>query len=234
MRKTVLTMVAIAVSVLWTLGLYSLMGYTYNVLASMIIPLVVVLAIADDVHIMQHWDEERRRGTAEQAFKATIAHLTTPLFGASATTALGMLSLATSNVVAVRAFGVGSAVGIMVDFAVSLVLVPTMLSLVKPETAEAPHERFLIGPLQRIAGVSCGYPGRVLAISLTIATIATLGVFRLRVDTNHINFFSTSHPLSQSAAVIDKDLAGVYSFQIMLEGPPESMKSPKPFIGSID
>ena len=38
------------------------MGFSYNVLSSMIVPLVVVLAIADDVHIMQHWDEERRHG----------------------------------------------------------------------------------------------------------------------------------------------------------------------------
>ena len=87
-----------------------------------------MLAIADDVHIMQHWDEERRRGDDEQAFKATVSHLATPLFGASATTALGMLSLATSNVVAVGAFGIGSAVGIMVDFVISIVLVPTLLS----------------------------------------------------------------------------------------------------------
>ena len=86
----------------WTLGLYSLMGYSYNVLTSMLIPLIVVLAIADDVHIMQHWDEERRRGDAEYAFKATVSHLAAPLFGASATTALGMLSLATSSVVAVQ------------------------------------------------------------------------------------------------------------------------------------
>ena len=45
-----------------------------------------------------------------------LPHLAAPLFGASATTALGMLSLATSDVVAVQSFGVGSAVGIMVDF----------------------------------------------------------------------------------------------------------------------
>ena len=101
-RKTLLAMFAILISLLWTLGLYSLMGYSYNVLASMLVPLVVVLAIADDVHIMQHWDEERRHGDAEQAFKATVAHLLAPLFGASATTALGMLSLATSSVVAVQ------------------------------------------------------------------------------------------------------------------------------------
>ena len=37
---------------------------------SMLVPLIVVLAIADDVHIVQHWDEERRHGAREQAFKA--------------------------------------------------------------------------------------------------------------------------------------------------------------------
>ena len=146
-RKMLLTIVAVGISVLWTLGLYSLMGYTFNVLASMLVPLIVVLAIADDVHIMQHWDEEQRHKSAEDSFKATVAHLAAPLLGASATTALGMASLATSNVVAVRSFGLGSAVGIMVDFMISLVFVPTLLSLMKPETHETPHERYLVGPM---------------------------------------------------------------------------------------
>ena len=225
-RKTLLAMFAVLVSLLWTLGLYSLMGFSFNVLASMLVPLIVVLAIADDVHIMQHWDEERRHGGVEQAFKATVAHLTAPLLGASATTALGMLSLATSNVVAVRSFGVGAAVGIMVDFVISLVLMPTLLTLVKPETAAAPHEKYFLAPLKAIARFSCARPGRVLAVSLGLAVLASLGILRLRVDTNHISFFSANHPLGQSAAVIDKELGGVYSFQIMLEGPPESLKTP--------
>jgi predicted RND superfamily exporter protein len=226
LRKTTLAIVAIAVSILWTLGLYSLLGYSYNVLASMLVPLIVVLAIADDVHIMQHWDEERRHAGPEEAFKATVAHLAAPLFGASLTTALGMLSLATSGVVAVRAFGIGSAVGIMVDCVVSLVLVPTLLSLVKAETAETPHERYFVAPLERVSAFATAHPGRVLAVTLTIGLLAVTGVVRLRVDTNHINFFAASHPISESARVIDRQLAGVYSFQMMLEGPPDSMKAP--------
>ncbi len=228
-RKTLLAMFAVLVSLLWTLGLYSLMGFSYNVLASMLVPLIVVLAIADDVHIMQHWDEERRVGPVddvERAFKATVAHLAAPLLGASATTALGMLSLATSSVVAVRAFGVGAAVGIMVDFAISLVLMPTLLSLVKAETAEAPHERYFLAPLKAVARFSCARPARVLGVSIALAIVAAMGIVRLRVDTNHISFFSADHPLGQSAAVIDKELGGVYSFQIMLEGPPESLQTP--------
>jgi predicted RND superfamily exporter protein len=225
-RKTMLAMFAVGVSILWTLGLYWLMGFTYNILSSMLVPLIVVLAIADDVHMIQHWDEERRRGDAEAAFKATISHLAAPLLGASATTALGMVSLATSNVVAVRAFGIGSAVGIMTDFVISLVLVPTLLSLVKPEIGEARHERYLIGPLRATARMSSRHPRRVLVIAVGIGLVACLGMLRLHVDTNHINFFREGHPLKQSAQVIDRDLSGVYSFHIMLEGPPESMTTP--------
>ena len=226
-RKTLVACIAICCSVLWTLGLYTLMGFSYNVLSSMLAPLIVVLAIADDVHIMQHWEEMRRLGNNEFAFKKTVAHLLAPLLGASATTALGMLSLATSDVVAVRSFGIGSAVGIMVDFVLSVVLMPTLLTLVRPQTAKTPHERFLLPPMQAIAKISCAHPGRILGVSAIVAGVAILGVLRLRVDTNHINFFSTNHPLGQSARVIDSQLAGIYSFQIMLEGEPDSLKTPE-------
>jgi predicted RND superfamily exporter protein len=225
-RKTMLAMFATLMSIFWTLGLYSLLGFSFNVLTSMLVPLIVVLAIADDVHIMQRWDEASRHENDERAFKQTISHLVTPLFGASLTTALGMLSLATSHVVAVRSFGIGAAVGIMVDFALSLVLVPTLLTFIKSSSVVPPHERYLVAPMRWVARLTCAYPKRVLAVALIIGAIATGGVTRLRVDTNHINFFSGSHPLGQSARVIDRELSGVYSFQLMLEGPPDSLGTP--------
>ena len=198
-------------SVLWTLGLYSLFGFTYNVLASMVVPLIVVLAIADDVHIMQHWDEE---ASADVAY--TISRTPSPRrhrLEASVTTALACSGHERGGRGSI--VRIGSAVGIMVDFAISLVLMPTMLSLVKPETAETPHERYLLPPLMRAARWSTRHPGRVFACG---GGAADVGGHRLRVDTNHINFFSRTHLLGRSAAVIDPKLAGVYSYQIMLEG----------------
>ena len=225
-RRTLLTAVAIGISVIWTLGLYDLFGFTYNVLTSMIVPLVVVLAVADDVHIIQHFDEARRTGTPEEAFKATVSHLVAPLLAASGTTALGLLSLATSNVVAVREFGIGSAIGVMVDFMISIVFVPTLLMWMKPETTTPPQEAWFKRPLQRVAAFSTTRARSVLAVGLILTVLAAIGVSRLRVDTNHINFFSTRHPLSESATVIDTRLGGIYTFQILLEGPAESIRQP--------
>jgi predicted RND superfamily exporter protein len=225
-RRTLLTMCAVVVSILWTLGLYDLMGFTYNVLSSMIVPLIVVLAIADDVHIVQHYDEARREGSARDAFISTVSHLTAPLLGASGTTALGMASLATSHVVAVREFGLGSAVGIMVDFVISLVLVPTLLGWLRPETAATPQETWFKAPMRAVARLSIRRSKTVLGCAVLVTGVAAAGLAFLHVDTNHINFFSRNHPLSQSAAVIDTRLGGIYTFQVLLEGDADSLDKP--------
>jgi len=226
-RVTALVMGAVVVSFVWTMGLYVLMGFTYNILASMMPPLVMILAVADDVHIVQHFTEElRATGSKEHAFKSSVRHLFAPLLGASATTALGLASLATSHVVAVRAFGIGAAVGVMVDFVMSLVLVPTLLMFLKPSPHQAPQERYFLEPMRRVARFSMRHARRVVVGTIVVMAIGTLGLRWLRVDTNHINFFAKDHPLSRSATLIDEELSGIYSFNILLEGEPESMKSP--------
>ncbi len=225
-KKTLLTFAAIGVSLLWTLGLYDLFGFSYNVLSSMIIPLVVVLAVADDVHILQHYGLACRTESREDAFVSTIRHLLAPLFGASVTTALGMLSLATSQVVAVREFGMGAAAGVMVDFAISIVLVPTMLGWVREEPETVPQEAWFLEPLRKVAMFSTRRAPQVMAVVGLLVVLAGVGMSRLRVDTNHINFFSEHHELYTSAQVIDQRLSGIYTFQVFLEGAPESMRQP--------
>ena len=226
-RATMLVIVAVLASAAWTMGLYVLMGFKYNVLASMLPPLVLVLAVADDVHIVQHFIHElRESGKAREAFLSTVEHLWLPLLGASVTTALGLLSLATSNVQAVRQFGIGSAVGVMVDFAMSIVFLPTLLTLVKPDTAPPPQERWLAKPMGRIATFAMRRAGVVLSVLGVAAAVAIGGIWHLRVDTNHINFFADGHPLHESAEVIDRQLSGVYSFNVMFEGEPGVMKTP--------
>ncbi|HUF47000.1 MAG TPA: MMPL family transporter [Vicinamibacterales bacterium] len=225
-RRTLLSIFAILVSLVWTLGLYNLAGFSYNILTGMIVPLVVVLAVADDVHVIQYYNQSRRTRTAEEAFKATVGHLIAPILGATATTALGMLSLGTSQVVAVREFGYGAAIGVSIDFIVSIVLVPTLLGWMKPESRIAPQEAWFKGPLLAVAAFSVRRARLVAIAAGLIAVVALIGLARIRVDTNHINFFAADHPLAQSARVIDGKLGGVYSFQVLLEGPPESLRQP--------
>ena len=225
-RHAIVVLTCVVVSVLWTLGIYALLGFGFNILTAMLTPLVVVLAISDDVHLIQHYEHERRRGTVEDAFTNTVSYMFTPLAGASATTALGLLALATSDVPAVRHFGIGAAIGVTLDFAISLVLVPTLLGWMPMRPAAAPQGEWLTRPVRAAAALATRRPRVVLAVAAIVTLGGIAGISRLRVDTNHIRFFAPTHPLSRSAAVIDRELSGVYSFHVLLEGPAGSLKSP--------
>ena len=100
-----------------------------------------------------------------------------------------MVSLATSHVHAVSSFGIGAGVGVMADMAISIVLVPTLLAFVPRRATAPPQERWLIVPMRAVARITSRRPGLVLVIAMPISIASIGGILRLRVDTNHINFF---------------------------------------------
>ena len=82
-----------------------------------------------------------------------------------------------------------------------------------------------MAPLQRAGRFAYSHARLVMTIVLVLSILAAVGASRLRVDTNHINFFAERHPLARSAALIDRELSGIYSFNILLEGPPGTSMS---------
>ena len=227
-RKMLLTIVAVGISVLWTLGLYSLMGYTFNVLASMLVPLIVVLAIADDVHIMQHWDEERRHKSAEDVVqgdgRAPGGAAARRQRDDRARHGLAGDQQRGGGAILRHRLG-GRHHGRLHDLA------RVRADAAQPDEAgDARDAARAVSRRPDAARSRCSrraIRGRCCSSRLVLAAIASFGIVRLRVDTNHINFFSPHHPLGQSARVIDDELSGIYSFQILLEGPPESLGTPE-------
>jgi predicted RND superfamily exporter protein len=80
--------------------------------------------------------------------------------------------------------------------------------------------------MRRIAKFSSAHARAVIVAASIVSVVTIAGTSRLYVDTNHINFFSGRHPLATSARVIDEELSGIYSFNILLEGPEDSLKTP--------
>ena len=80
--------------------------------------------------------------------------------------------------------------------------------------------------MRAIAGFTVRRARLVMALAVAITVVSMLGLLRLRVDTNHINFFSERHELYTSAKVMDTRLSGIYTFQIFLEGAPDAMQQP--------
>jgi predicted RND superfamily exporter protein len=226
--RVALLLVSTAIAVGSTLAVFSMLGFKFNVVSTALIPLIAVLAVADDVHLLQLFDREAATdGDLERAFRRTIVALLPPVAGASATTALGLLSLATSRVAAVREFGVAAAIGVSLDLVVSFALVPLALTLMPTRSSAAPASERISRWILAVARSTRKRSGTVLLVTAAASVLAGFGMLRLRTSTNHMEFFPPGNELRTSQAVIDGKLSGIHNFEVVLEGPVGVFQSPE-------
>ena len=126
-------MVTIALSVAWCWGITVWMGFTVSTMVALTVLLIFAVGIADCVHVMSAYFSFRRDGqehyiALSHAYeKVSLAILLTTL-----TTSAGVSVLATSNLEPIKVFALMSALGVILAFFFTMVLLPVLLDLWHP------------------------------------------------------------------------------------------------------
>jgi len=225
LSKVFVILLVIGMSLCWALGFYSVLGYTFNVVTGMLIPLVITLSIATSIHIMEYFSEVRRNYNKKEAFIHTLKYITIPCFITSITTAFGLLSLSISNIDAVKHFGIGSAAGIMFAFFISIVIVPLFLTLLpsSKNTKEArAREHFLQG-ISQLNERSFKY---ILVMAVLGFIFFGWGVTKVKIETNQIEWFPKKENCYKSAMLVDRNLSGIGDMEILIKGEVDLLKEP--------
>lgn len=120
----------VLIGVTWTMGGFIAAGNQTNWVTSMITPLLVLVGVADANHLITRFMEllpssPSRREAAWQATREMFV----PCFWTSLTTAIGFYSLVFNEVLPVRVFGIWAAIGVMLTFSATFIVVPAVMAL---------------------------------------------------------------------------------------------------------
>ena len=91
--------------------------------------LVYVLAISGAVHLVNYYREAIESGGLYGAVESAVKHAWKPAILCSVTTAVGLVSLAASELVPIRKFGIFSAAGVMGLVGIVYFFLPAALQL---------------------------------------------------------------------------------------------------------
>jgi len=228
----VLPVLVVALATLWTLGLYGLLGYKLNMLSAMLPAVILAISVADAVHLMCQYNDEVLSGglSRKEALVRTLGKVGRPCLFTSLTTAIGFGSFAVSRVAPVRLQGIFTAVGIVLAFALTVTLLPAMLSLIRsPRLSHraVPGGDWVSRALERALRVVERFPVPILVISGLVLALGLGGVWRLKRETNAIDFLKKNSDMRVALEFIEENLTGVFTLEIVLRGPPGSMKDPE-------
>jgi uncharacterized protein len=109
-------------------------GYPVDAILLTMPSLVYVATTSGAIHLANYYrDQLAETGVQEGAAGRAVHHALLPLSLATGTTAVGLATLAVSELVPIKMFGIFSAAGVVVSFVILITFMPAMLELFPPK-----------------------------------------------------------------------------------------------------
>ena len=126
-RSTLLTMSVVFFSTLWAFGLMAMVNIPIYAVSTMIPVMLIAIGVADGIHLYSHLHLFQRKNPdagKKEAVTDMVKHMWKPVVMTSITTAVGFISLLTSQVYPIKYFGIFTAFGVLVAMLLSLLIIP--------------------------------------------------------------------------------------------------------------
>jgi hydrophobe/amphiphile efflux-3 (HAE3) family protein len=222
-RSTIFTMLVVAFSTIWAFGLMTLVGIPIYAVSTMIPVMLIAIGVADGIHLYSHLQlfiNNNPAATKKEAVNDMIKEMWKPVVMTSITTAVGFVSLLTSEVYPIKYFGLFTAFGVLSAMMFSLILIPAGILLFgmpksKPKNneAEASHsfsDKFSNFVIKR----------KTLSYVLTvlIVFISLYGMTKVWINSSFLEKFETDSDIVLTDKFINENFGGTSTLNIILEG----------------
>ena len=213
-RLAVLVQTVSFLVVIFAVGLVSLTGGTMSMVLIVMPTLLTVLTTSAAIHLSNYWKHSEQSDPTESVLSAAgTAWL--PCFLASATTAIGLISLLASGLVPVRDFGLYSAVGCILSFLVVLYVLPSLM-LYWPRSPP-PSEELQTGSWNRFGVWLARNRRLVCTLCLGLTITASWGLWNFKTETKVIRYFPPDSRLVQDYVFLENKLSGVISIDTIVK-----------------
>ena len=227
-------LLTVIISVSCTVGTIVALGYSLNMITSLVPPLLMILTLSYSMYIVSDFRLTTHEMLAqEEETVENLRHISFPVLLAGFTTTIGFSSLYLSELSAIREFGLFSVIGLIYATIISLTFTPSLLVIVKrwsrmattfkQAEEESAFDRFI----ERVARFDAENRKAIFFIAATIFVISVASMTQLRVGTEHITNFRSDSEIRRAFEHTNERLNGINPFSIVVQSQiPNAFKQP--------
>lgn len=211
----------VAVSVVWTFGCMELLGYRITLLQSVIAPLIIVTGVPNCVFLINayHYEYVHHRNKMK-ALQRVISRVGAAAFMTNATTAVGFTTFCVTYSDALVEFGWTATIGIMVLWALSMLLIPVLFSYMpppKPRHLSHLDRKWLDRTVEWI--VRTGQTRRPLIYGATavMTALALWGLSLLKDESRIVDDLPEDHPVMTDLRFFEANFNGVMPLEVVID-----------------
>jgi hypothetical protein len=222
------------IAIVWSMGLLIALGFPIHIMSSMA-PVFLMAIATDSIHIFnEFYFRFREMREKRAAILETMAAVSRPVRYTALATMAGFAVLIFMHIEPVRVFGGLVAFGTLSLRVLSFSFIPAMFTFVKEDTirrtsqredAKASRTSHL---LTRAALVGARRPGRSLAAGALLLVVAVVGMTRIHVNNNIVEWFKGHSEVRTSDRVLNAALGGTcLGYVVAIADEDDHIKSPE-------
>ena len=223
----VLPLMTVILSQIWTFGLMAWLGIPLSMM-TMIVPIfLIAVGTAYCLHICSEYMKcDKDVSSAKEAVYNAVRLLTFPTVLAVVTTIIGLGSLFINRIEAIREFALFSCFGMVSLLFIMLTAFPAAMTFFPiPSRERMPPlrglpglDRFFQKLLGKIIAINIRRQRTTFFLLIVLILFCGAGIFRIRVETNPVEYFKRDAPVSRYFHDIYRDLSGSFPMNVLLSG----------------
>jgi len=213
-------------------------GYPVDAILLTMPSLVYVATTSGAIHLANYYrDQLAETGVQEGAAGRAVHHALLPLSLATGTTAVGLATLAVSELVPIRMFGIFSAAGVVASFLILVTFMPAALELFPPklkigaaaggEDADPNWRPIEESPWWRVGQWITRHNGLVATACLLVMAGVAYGMTHVESSVQLMRLFSPKARIREDYKWLEKNLGPLVPMEILvrIDGLPASRKT---------
>lgn len=233
-RHTILNLIIVLIGTVAAFGSMSLLGIPIYAVDTMIPVMLIAIGVAYGIHMHNSITQIIKNDptvTKDKLIHLTLSRMVRPVSMAAVTTAIGFSALMTSQVLPVRYFGLFSAIGVLTEMLLSLLLFPISIRVLGiPKVKRHQDIEESMGTLKKnlLTSLVLHKQKPIVIGSLLLAIIGIYGATQIWIDTSFLANFEEDHPIAITDKFVNTTFGGTSSVNLILSSDhPDTFKNPK-------
>ncbi len=220
LRAVFASLLVVGISVVFTLGLMGILNFKISILTGIVPSLLIIIGIENCIFLLNRYlSEYSSHQNKVKALSRIIQRIGTATFLTNLTTAVGFATFILSPTSILKEFGIIASLNIMIEFLLSLTLIPIILSfLPTPKERHIKHlqsrkSQFILTFIEKII---VKYKKIVLSGFVIIIVLSLWGMTRMETSGKMVDDLKNSDPTFQDLKYFEQNIGGIMPFEIII------------------
>jgi len=216
-----ISLVVVTIGVFWSFATMHLLGYKLSILNALIPSLIVVIGIPNCIYFFNKFHTAyNETGDKYKSLVQMVDKMGVVTLFCNLTAAIGFAVFALTQSQILKEFGVVAGINIMMLFFISLLFIPSVLSLLPPPKSR--HMKYLTNPrlnrwLDRLERWSLNHRNLIYGTTIVLVAVSIIGVTKLKSVGHIVDDMPKSDRVYSDLRFFETNFKGVMPLEIVVD-----------------